>query len=1670
MTKTISNWEKFKLLLWKNWLIQKFHKWQLLIEILIPVIFTFQLVLLRGIVEAEPKPSVEYSPVNISNLDIFLDKIVEEKIPKLEIHYSPTNPMLENIIKTAAEYLNINSYKGHESASKLETELIKNNIFAGVQFDDEWSNIMTYPNKFAFSLRFPSELRTSSSNFSDTWLTNNLVPLYTENGPRNKDDVDGGIPVGYVREGFLPLQNALSIAFLKLSSGTKELPEILLQRYPYPEYISDPLLQGISLTIPMLIMLSFLYAATNIAKNVTMEKEKQLKEVMKIMGLDNWLHWTAWFVKAFVFLLISIIIMTIFFKIQWSNDVAVFTYSSWSALAFFMIIYAITTICFCFMMATFFSKASTAAAVTGLVWFVTYLPYSIAIYSYADMSLFMKLMWSMIVNTGMGFGFKVILDHEGTGEGLQWSNMFSSPSVDDELSVGLVLVMMSLSCVVYMVICLYLEQVFPGEYGVAKKWNFPLKICSSHNKNGHMHTDNTHMDTAAQNPEAFEVTGTNGNVGIYVQNLQKKFDNKIAVKNLTMNMFEDEITVLLGHNGAGKTTTISMLTGMFSPTAGSAIINGFDIRENIEGARSSLGICPQHNVLFDDITVADHIEFFSRLKGLSGKAVKEEVKYYLELIQLEDKANVVSSKLSGGMKRKLSVCCALCGDTKVVLCDEPSSGMDPAARRQMWDLLQTEKIGRTILLTTHFMDEADVLGDRIAIMCGGELKCLGTSFFLKKKYGSGYHLICVKRDNCKVSDVTALLNKFIPNMVPESDIGTELSYQLPDSFSAVFEDMFAALEQNSNQLNLNGYGVSITSMEEVFMKVGAEENYDISGDHQLMNINAVAAITDKKFSQNKSNITFNQWHAMLFKKILYTYRNKILFAVQNLIPILFLVTTILFLRSQGTFSEMKPMNIGISQYPVSTTILETVGNIESNSLEAVIASAYKFIATSISDNHSFDTTGTKTFPEFIMELGQDIQVRVNSRYLAAATISKGRIIAWLNNQPLHTAPLTLNMVHNAMAHALIGPGSSISVINAPLPYTAETIFFQLNIGNNLGTQLASNICFCMCFVSAFYILFLIKEKESRSKLLQFVGGVRVFTFWLTQFLWDISTFTITVIIIIVTLAIFQEEGLATFDELGRYFLMIFVFGVSVIPFTYLLSYLFKEPATGFARTSILNIFTGMITFMFVLVLSFDFIGSKNIADALQIVFRVFPHFSLTNSLNKLYSNVAIRNACNNQIYDENVGSLCDLIPQCCTNEEYFAWKSPGVLPELLYMLITAALFFAMLIVIEYGLIGEILYKINCKNCSKKLTAPENGFLDQDVANERHRVANMSTAEVKEQNMVLDRLTKFYGKFLAVNQVSLSVNRNECFGLLGVNGAGKTTTFKMMTGDERITSGVAYVKGMNIKNERNKIYQEIGYCPQFDALLDDFTGRETLIMFCLLRGISKQHISELIEQLASSFGFTRHLDKQIKAYSGGNKRKLSTALAVLASPAVVYLDEPTSGMDPAARRQLWNMVCQIRDTGTSIVLTSHSMEECEALCTRLAIMVNGEFKCIGSTQHLKNKFSKGLVLKMKLKRAIEGNAHYSRRQVDVLSLSHFHIQVVKSFVLRHFPHAALQEDYQGILTFYIPLTTIKWSQMFGLIERNRVELNIEDYSISQTTLEEIFLEFAKYQREDTRAQK
>uniref|UniRef100_A0A3B4ADE4 ABC transporter domain-containing protein n=1 Tax=Periophthalmus magnuspinnatus TaxID=409849 RepID=A0A3B4ADE4_9GOBI len=238
------------------------------------------------------------------------------------------------------------------------------------------------------------------------------------------------------------------------------------------------------------------------------------------------------------------------------------------------------------------------------------------------------------------------------------------------------------------------------------------------------------MLTVHSDPDKYlEKPPPNVNAGVSVRNLVKiyKTGKKLAVDGLSVDFYENQITSFLGHNGAGKTTTMSILTGLFPPTSGTALINGYDIHSDMDTIRKYLGMCPQHNVLFNDI-------YLTSALFLSPQH-QHSLRWYFP----------------GGMQRKLSVAIAFVGGSRIVILDEPTAGVDPYARRGIWELLLKYKEGRTIILSTHHMDEADILGDRIAIISHGKMRCCGSSLFLKKQFGSGYYLTLVREEAEKMT-------------------------------------------------------------------------------------------------------------------------------------------------------------------------------------------------------------------------------------------------------------------------------------------------------------------------------------------------------------------------------------------------------------------------------------------------------------------------------------------------------------------------------------------------------------------------------------------------------------------------------------------------------------------------------------------------------------------------------------------------------------------------------------------------------------------------------------------------------------------------------------------------------------------------------------------------------
>ena len=296
---------------------------------------------------------------------------------------------------------------------------------------------------------------------------------------------------------------------------------------------------------------------------------------------------------------------------------------------------------------------------------------------------------------------------------------------------------------------------------------------------------------------------------------------KPSVVGLDLQMRRGQITALLGANGAGKTTTIAMLTGLIPPTSGDATIDGRRCSTEMRTIRESLGVCPQQNVLFEPLSPTLHLRLFGALKGLSGAELHKAIDALLQMVMLSERAHVKSAVLSGGQKRKLCLAISLIGGSSTLFLDEPTSGMDPHSRRSIWQLLRAQREGRTLVLTTHFLDEAEMLADRIAIMAEGRLRCCGSPIFLKAKFGVGYRLTIVKatpggdQRPYDANGLLSLLRRQLPETAPLTDGRREAELQLPGHDMSAFAAAFGALEEALPKVGVAAYGVSCTTLEDL---------------------------------------------------------------------------------------------------------------------------------------------------------------------------------------------------------------------------------------------------------------------------------------------------------------------------------------------------------------------------------------------------------------------------------------------------------------------------------------------------------------------------------------------------------------------------------------------------------------------------------------------------------------------------------------------------------------------------------------------------------------------------------------------------------------------------------------------------------------------------------------
>jgi ABC-2 type transport system ATP-binding protein len=218
----------------------------------------------------------------------------------------------------------------------------------------------------------------------------------------------------------------------------------------------------------------------------------------------------------------------------------------------------------------------------------------------------------------------------------------------------------------------------------------------------------------------------------------------------------------------------------------------------------------------------------------------------------------------------------------------------------------------------------------------------------------------------------------------------------------------------------------------------------------------------------------------------------------------------------------------------------------------------------------------------------------------------------------------------------------------------------------------------------------------------------------------------------------------------------------------------------------------------------------------------------------------------------------------------------------------------------------------------------------------------------------EKLTKRFGDFIAANEITLEVYRGEIFGFLGANGAGKTTAMRMLCGLSTPSSGKATIAGFDVYRQTENIKKNIGYMSQKFSLYDDLTVLENIYFFGGIYGLSDKQLKEKSTELVKRLGLEREATKLVSSLPLGWKQKLSFSVAVLHEPKIVFLDEPTGGVDPVTRRQFWDLIYEAADRGLTVFVTTHYMDEAE-YCSRISLMVDGRVEALDSPANLKTKF-------------------------------------------------------------------------------------------------------------------
>lgn len=1079
--------------------------------------------------------------------------------------------------------------------------------------------------------------------------------------------------------------------------------------------------------------------------------------------------------------------------------------------------------------------------------------------------------------------------------------------------VYLILIAMTFWSTVCFLFARWFEEVCPWQHDSAVK--NPFFCCDS----GTAHPDLDNVEFVDHSSKFFEKTSNNREIGISISKLMKSFKSIPAVNDISFNIYKGETTLLLGHNGAGKTTLMDIVLGKLTPDHGRVKINHHAAR--LDGVSSSIGVCPQASILDDNLNVRQHLTLFADIKASFNNGIEYEnhIRTTIDDVSLTSHSLKVPKELSGGMKRKLSLALAFVGKSNVLILDEPSSGLDPDSRVFVWNAIRRYRSDRTVLLSTQHMEEADYLGDRIAIMSEGKIICCGSSTFLNNIFGNGYKLR-VECHESKKKQVLMFIRKFFhsarPSEVdqvvgstgtkstkdPVQDMIIELNDEKSKDLELKLIEMLEEIEANQSALHIKSYGLKSSSIEDVLLN------------------------TSKAFHREPTD-------------------------------------------------------------SVQLTLTSKSGHI------ATLASPLRapdkgFLATQWMLLCSFMTKHINTYK-------RDWTTFLLYRVLIA-TFVMWQLIADLNSSTL-------------------------------FPIRKSDLFPALLVFH--------------------FIYYPTLERLSKFKTMQLTSYGNFIVYWLAFILIDfLSVIVLGFNVNLFLLVTFNGKFIASQEIVHLWAtLAIILFGLSAATLAYILSLVFNDSKSAIGYHFL---FYAISPAFNVLILILKLTTQKDLNWLQEITQNIFTAIFPVDALQYVFYGFSTK------CYIESKFSMSP-----CSDKSNHSPVHLGVAALALQLIAHLVILFLA----ERTNIDLSWYfrwrNMSCKGY-ERVHHSDYGSMDEDVLGEKTK-ADQMIENPQSHALVASNLSKSYIKGVkVVDQLSFTVAKGECFGLLGVNGAGKSTTFAMLVAESKPDTGRLWANG-HYNSENIDIYRcKLGYDPQSNPEIS-LSPVEALYLMARLRKVNEQSIPMLVNSVLELLSMNEHAHKPTQVLSGGTKRKLALGMSLIGNPLLLALDEPTAGVDPVARRSIWQLLRSLRmQNGSSIVISSHAMEECEAICDRISIMARGHLRCIGTFLHLRSKFSQGCRVKVNFTATSpNGTGEHSTAAVNKIVAS-----LNQSLQSSFGTSVKLVDTNLNSATFNVSDDKVKRSILFKILREFRQNHPNMSYMVNDSSLEDIFITLAREQQE------